>query len=140
MEPTKKNEYSEMKPQPVTQSEQINTGEGLGGAASIADICTAITKLVNAVSEVGSRKIEPQTELSHLTEDRSDTLWENVCDFAAQLALAHSSSLDDISGKINIWRHLAPEQGLENKFPTIDETLLLSILSDVERMRSRQAH
>ncbi len=138
MEPVKKAQASDIKSQSAKQSKLLDADGALGEAATIAEICTAIEKLVDAASEAGG-ETDPQTGFPRVTGDCADTLWQNVCDFAAQLARARSSSFDDISGKISIWRHLAPEQSLADKFATIDETLLQSIIGDVERLNSEQS-
>lgn len=134
----KEAENNDIISRPAKQVESLEAGDLLGEAATIADICAAITKLVNTVSEANDGETELQSSYCDIAECQTDTLWEDVCNFAAQLARARSSSLDDVSGKISIWRHLAPEQIVDNKFPTIDETLLLSIIGDVERLRSGQ--
>lgn len=138
VEPIKKANISDSKSQSATPPKHLDTDRALGEAASIAEICAAITKLVDAVSEVGG-ETDPQTGFPRITGDCADTLWQNVSEFAAQLARARSSSFDDISGKISIWRHLAPEQNLTDKFATIDETLLHSIIGDVERLHAEQS-
>ena len=138
MKPIRKAEKSDIKSQSAKQPEHLDRDGALGEAASIAEICAAITKLVGAVSEAGG-ETDPQTGFPRVTGDCADTLWQNVCAFAAQLARARSSSFDDVSGKISIWRHLTPEQSLTDKFATIDETLLQSIIGDVERLHSEQS-
>ena len=135
MEPIRKAEKSDIKSQSARQSEHLGANGALGESATIAEICAAITKLVDAVSEAGG-ETDPQTGFPRVTGDCADSLWQHVTAFAAQLSHARSSSFDDVSGKISVWRHLAPEQGLTEKFATIDETLLQSIISDVERLHS----
>lgn len=138
VEPIRKAEINDIKSQSAKQPKHLDADGALGEAASIAEICAAITKLVGTVSEAGG-ETDPQTGFPRITGDCADMLWQNVCVFAAQLAHARSSSLDDVSGKISIWRHLAPEQSLTDKFTTIDETLLQSIIGDVERLHSEQS-
>lgn len=137
MEPKRTAEKSDIKSQSAKPPEHLDADGVLGEAATIAEICAAITKLVDAVSETGG-ETDPQTGFPRITGDCADKLWQHVCEFAAQLSRARSSSFDDVSGKISIWRHLAPEPSLTNKFATIDETLLQSIIGDVERLHSEQ--
>ncbi len=124
--------------EPANEPRPQDTNEPVGEASSIAEICVAIAKLVTAVSTAGA---EPgrRTGFADLTEGQTDAVWDSVCDFASQLAHTRSSSLDDISGKIAIWRHLAPEQSDEDNYQTVDETLLSSIMNDVEWLRSLRA-
>lgn len=138
MEPIRKAETSDVKSQTAKQSKLLDADAALQEDATIAEICAAITKLVAAVSEAGG-ETDPQTGFPRVNGDCADTLWQNVSEFAAQLARARSTSFNDISGKISIWRHLAPEQSLTDKFATIDETLLQSIIGDVERLHSEQS-
>lgn len=132
-------ENGDTKLKTAKQPEQLKADGLLEEAATIAEICAAIKKLVTAVGDSGGGETELQTDFNSITGEQTDELWRNVSKFASQLALARSSSLDDIIGKISIWRHLAPEQELESKFATIDETLLLSIIGDVERMHAGRA-
>lgn len=132
-------ESGDIKSQSTHGPEHLTSERLPGSAATIADICAAITKLVEAVSETDGER-DPQTGLPRVTAEDTDTLWRSVCEFAAQLSHAQSSSFDDINGKISVWRRLAPEQSLTSKYATIDETLLLSIIGDVERLHSGQTN
>ncbi len=107
---------------------------------SIAKICASLINLLNTVSAVhegeekGARVPFAAESFSALLEERSEALWDNISDFAETLSQARSESLDDVAGKITVWRQLAPEseEGAQNQ--PVDVTLLLSIMEDIERL------
>ena len=127
------------KSQPSNQQNHLSTDQQLAEYSSIAQMCAAITQLVHAVNKTDGADRKQPAGFSDEPGELADALWEQVCEFAEQLARARSSSLDDVKGKISIWRHLAPEPDAGNKYPTFDEMLLLSIIGDVEQLRRSRA-
>jgi len=108
---------------------------------SIAEICASVMKLVTAIghSHQNHEGSEPDPvaaiDFTHLLEDQSDAIWDSICDFAGELAHSRASSLDDIAGKISVWRHLAPEANEDDVDQSTDEILARSIMEDVEHLR-----
>lgn len=115
---------------------QTDADDIAASSATIAETCSAIAKLITAVSKADNNP-GMQSGFSDLTEGQADAVWESVGDFASQLARARASSLEDVTGKISIWRHLTPEEDAASE--TIDETLLRSIMDDIERLGRRCA-
>jgi hypothetical protein len=107
---------------------------------SIAKICASLINLLNTVSAVhegeekGARGPFAAESFSALLEERSEALWDNISDFAETLSQARSESLDDVAGKITVWRQLAPESEESAQNQPVDVTLLLSIMEDIERL------
>ena len=77
-------ESGDIKSQSTHGPEHLTSERLPGNAATIADICAAITKLVEAVSETGGER-DPQTGLPRVSAEDTDTLWRSVCEFAASI-------------------------------------------------------
>ena len=68
-------------------------------------------------------------------ENEGDTeALDKLVEISELLINRRAVTLDDVRGKIRIWRTLAPEDALCPESASVDERLMLSILEDIEHL------
>lgn len=67
-------------------------------------------------------------------EDDSEEALEELSQIGSQLTRFSATRLSDIARKITVWRALTQEEPLYQETAPIDERLLQSIISDVEKL------
>lgn len=128
---------------PATTKKTIAAGEGAArgigeyqklGSENNSEPQTEITALCRQAEslailmEAGADNDDPENASIR------DTAFERVCAISEELSCHETAEPSDILNKINLWRMLTVEDGLDTERNAPDERLLVSIIDDFERL------
>lgn len=118
--------------QPIQHAKAPNTIEELCSAAE-----TAAKKVLE--THVGDPNHTDHGETKHTqnaqgSQAEYDRAWDDIIEFACRLSLTPTRLLQEIVGKIKIFRIISHEP---EEMPTVEEQLLASILDDMQRLNEK---
>ena len=128
---------------PATTKKTIAVGEGTArGAGEIAKLRSDTDSEPQTEITALCRQAESLTILMDAGADNDDpenvnirdTAFERVCAISEELSYHVAAEPCDILSKINLWRMLTVEDGLDPERNAPDERLLASIIDDFERL------
>ena len=104
---------------------------------SIGEICSIAKRLLSlATNSNPLLEYDEDPQSTAMAEECCDAVWESLSNFAEILSCTPAASLEDIIGKISIWRSLAPEESEADYAP--DEKLARAIMKDLEELLQSQ--